>query len=85
PPKTNDITTPKINDSTTTPRTNNSNTPKTVYLATSTPPNPRPRQRIFNSNCQRKNRRNRYDDLDYDPNKEHDLDNYMWFGAGDAN
>ncbi|CAG8856381.1 19011_t:CDS:2, partial [Gigaspora margarita] len=21
---------------------------------------------------------------DYDPDKEHDLDNYMWFGASDA-
>ncbi|CAG8801419.1 8057_t:CDS:2, partial [Gigaspora rosea] len=48
------------------------------------PPNPRLRQRTFNSNRQRKNRRNRYDDLDYDLDKEHDLDNYMWFGAGDA-
>ncbi|KAF0469872.1 hypothetical protein F8M41_025471 [Gigaspora margarita] len=23
-------------------------------------------------------------DLDYDSDKEHDLDNYMWFGASDA-
>ncbi|CAG8839946.1 32612_t:CDS:2, partial [Gigaspora margarita] len=23
-------------------------------------------------------------DPDHDPDKEHDLDNYMWFGAGDA-
>ncbi|CAG8853626.1 15223_t:CDS:2, partial [Gigaspora margarita] len=64
--------------------TNNSNTPKTVYLATLMPPNPRSRQRTFNSNRQRRNRRNRYDDPNYDPDKEHDLDNYMWFGAGDA-
>ncbi|CAG8842876.1 23053_t:CDS:2, partial [Gigaspora margarita] len=24
-------------------------------------------------------------DPGYDPDKEHDLDNYMWFGASDAN
>ncbi|CAG8839123.1 30115_t:CDS:2, partial [Gigaspora margarita] len=84
-PKINDTTTPKINDSTTTPRTNNSNTSKTVYLATSMLPNPRPRQRTFNSNHQCRNRRNRYDDPNYDPNKEHNLDNYIWLGAGDAN
>ncbi|KAF0355700.1 hypothetical protein F8M41_014844 [Gigaspora margarita] len=53
-------------------------------LCPQTPPNPRPRQKTFNSNRQHINRRHRYNDPDYGPNKEHDLDNYMWFGADDA-
>ncbi|KAF0443233.1 hypothetical protein F8M41_003587 [Gigaspora margarita] len=62
--------------------TNNSNIPNTVYPVTSISPNPRPSQRTFNSNRQRRNRRNRYDNPDYDPDEEHDLDNYMWYGDG---
>ncbi|CAG8689196.1 6009_t:CDS:2, partial [Cetraspora pellucida] len=81
---TNDTITLQTNDSTTiitnvitTLRTNSSNIPNTVYPVTSTLPNLRPSQRTFNSNCQSKNRRNRYDDPDYDPDKKHDLNNYM--------
>ncbi|CAG8846335.1 22883_t:CDS:2, partial [Gigaspora margarita] len=71
-PKTNDSTT-MSNNTTTTSITNDNNPSETYYAPIL--PNPRPRQRIFNSNRQR---------IIEETDMEHDLDNYIWFGAGDA-
>ncbi|KAF0505754.1 hypothetical protein F8M41_019295 [Gigaspora margarita] len=52
---------------------NTGNTPKTIYPVTSAPPNPKPNQRTSNSNCQRNNRRNRHNNLDYNPEEDDDF------------
>ncbi|KAF0534963.1 hypothetical protein F8M41_009755 [Gigaspora margarita] len=84
-PKINDTTTPKINDSTTTPGLIIVILPKPSILL----PQRHPTQDldkehlipIVNAEIEETDMVN---DPDYDPDKEHDLDNYMWFGAGDA-
>ncbi|CAG8822699.1 38775_t:CDS:2, partial [Gigaspora margarita] len=85
-PKTNDTTIPKINDSTTIPGLIIVILPKPFILL----PQPHSIQDldkkhlipIINSEIEETDIVN---DPDYDPDKEHDLGNYIWFGASDAN
>ncbi|CAG8853741.1 28325_t:CDS:2, partial [Gigaspora margarita] len=84
-PKTNDTTTPKINDSIPPPEPIIIILPKPFIL----PPQCHSTQDldkkhlipIINTKIEETDIVN---NPDYDPNKEHDLDNYMWFGAGNA-
>ncbi|CAG8845336.1 44693_t:CDS:2 [Gigaspora margarita] len=84
-PKTNDTTTPKINDSTTTLGLIIVILPKSSIL----PPQPHSTQDLDKKYLipivyTEIEETDMVNDLDYDPDKEHNLDNYMWFGAGDT-
>ncbi|KAF0409287.1 hypothetical protein F8M41_008398 [Gigaspora margarita] len=90
---TNDSTTPKTND-TTTPRLMIAPPPPGLIVVmlpkpSILPPQCHPTQDLdkehliptANAEIEETDMVN---DPDYDPDKEHDLDNYMWFGASDT-